>query len=194
MDAACAHGAQSWLSKTLLPAAVPCQDSRARAGGDGFCFSCLLQPCASLAPVRWVGNGRVFEKQYPTKLCSEFLYAKPVFGRAASRCCEKAAAAHVEGWTSHFGSFSLKMLGGTEVFLCSLLFYSRMFASPLQSGVVPLLLLKKEQFGFFFKLVPKNRQLFERQDVNLGAFWQSRAYYFLCLTLLSQNPGAAARR
>lgn len=40
-----------------------------------------------------------------------------------------AAAGHVEGWTSHFGSFSLKVLGGTKVFLCSLLRYRRMFAS-----------------------------------------------------------------
>lgn len=99
----------------------------------------------------------------------------------------------MEGWTSHFGSLSPEMLGGTEVFLCSLLFYSRMFASPPQSGVVLLLLLKKEQFNFF-KLVPKNQQLFERQDVSLGAFWQSRAYYFLCLTLLFQTPDTAAQR
>lgn len=38
-----------------------------------------------------------------------------------------------------------------------------------------LVFLKKEQLMFFFKLVPKNQQLFERQDVNSGAFWQSRA-------------------
>lgn len=120
----------------------------------GFGCFCLFQPCACVAPVHWVGNGSVFEKQYPSKLCSELLYAKPIFGWAVSRCWEKAAAAHVEGWTSHFGRLSLKILGGTEVFLCSLLFYSRMFASPLQSGVVLLLLLKKEQF-IFLSLSPR---------------------------------------
>lgn len=69
-------------------------------------------------------------------------------------------------------------------------FNSRMFSTPPQSAVVLLLLLKKRTV-YFFKLVPKNPQPFERQDVNSGA--SGRADCFLCLTLLPQNPDTAAQ-
>lgn len=109
-----AAGEQSWLSKALLPTAVPCPPSRAGAASGRF--SVLLPPPALGQPG---SGGAIFKKPCPTPWCCEPCYAKPVLGRAGSRCWEQAAAAHVEGWPSHLGSLSLERLGGTAGFLRS---------------------------------------------------------------------------
>lgn len=119
----------------LCPAQHP--GSRRELGARGF-------PSASpsLAPVRGVDGGN----RSSSVLWSGAELARPTLSQAASSCWGEAAAAHVESWTSHFGSLSLKVLGGTEISLRCLLFYGGMFASLFCKVARCCFYLKKKKF------------------------------------------------
>lgn len=75
-------------------------------------------PCAGAVPVgpllppAWGGRWGSLGEELNLQSCA-------VLSMGWEQMLGKAAAAHTEGWPSHFGS--LKTLGGTEIPLCSLL-------------------------------------------------------------------------
>ena len=90
-----------------------------------------------LLPPAWGGHWGSLGEELILQSCA-------LLGLGWEQILGKAAAAHTEGWPSHFGS--LKTLGGTEIPLCSLLLWGGMFASSLQSSRVLFSFKKEQQF------------------------------------------------